>query len=218
MISLAVILAVRFLNGTPLENQPQASEPAPTDNPSDISSTPLPNESGVTPDEPSQSENGEQGSFDPNEDPSEDSSQDSIQEPSPEDEPEDEPEDGFESGQTQENPPSRQTAAGSASLNRSLGTMTFSFSSTGQDSLDADTIAMLGNFLDSPRNTEASQIVVEIPQLSGNGTSNIKSAIIDAFAQMDVSQSNLDFITYRSSSADGSFDVRLSYSYPSNRK
>ena len=219
MITLAVILAVRFLNGTPpLDNQPQASESGTADSPTDISNTPLPDGSGVDSNDPT-NENGEHGSFDPQEELSEDPEEptldsspepaDSAQEPS-EEPPEDE--------QTQENPPGRQPATGSASINRSLGTMSFSFSPSGQDSLDSDTVAMLEDFIASPRNTASSQIVIEIPQLSGNETSTIKSVVIDAFAKQGVAQSSLEFITYRSSSTDGSHDVRLSFSYPSNRK
>ena len=216
MIVLAIILALRFLNGSapPFYNQNQPLEPEQVYTPPEISSTPSPEDIDVNPDETQ--ENGEQGSFDPPQEPVEDPDEDATQEPSEEaEEPEDETdaEDASESGS--EN--GLQTN-GEPSLNRSAGTMSFRFSPSSQDSLDDATVAMIGDFLDSPRNTTNTRIVVSMPQLPEVETSKIIAAVTEAFAQKGVAQRDLAFTTYSLSSGNSSYEIRLSFSQATSRK
>ena len=188
-----------------------ASFPSPSpwrQRPPEISDTPLPDSSGVDPGDPDETGNGEQGSFDPPSDPPEDTSQEQSQDP-----PDDSSDDSSDDEQQDDQP-----QAGTSSINRSAGTMSFSFSPTQQDSLDDDTVKMLGDFITSPRNTADKQILVEVPRLSGENATVLTNAIIDAFAQNGVSQSAFSFVTYQTGSGDQSYNIRLSFSQTSNRK
>ena len=214
LIVLAVILAIRVWNSptSPFDNQQQPSEPDLVYNPPEISNTPLPEDNGVDTTGTEDNENGEQGSFDAPQEPTGETSENSSQEEqgeTPDDSSEEEPED---------EPQNNQQAAGSPTLNRSAGTMSFRFSPSSQDSLDADVVAMIGDFIDSPRNTANTRIIVSIPQLPEEETSKIIAAVIDAFAEQGVPQSDLGFTVYNRSSGSDSYEIRLSFSQATSRK
>ena len=215
LIVLAVILAIRVWNGSssPFDNQNRTSEQEQAYTPPEISSTPSPEGNGTPPEDAP--ENGEQGSFDPPQEPADEPSEDTVQDPSEEttDSTElDEEEPPQEEGQ------SALPVVAGPSLNRSAGTMSFRFSPSSQDSLDEDTIAMLGDFLDSPANTANSRVVVSIPRLPETETAKIIAAVTDAFAEQGVEQRDLAFTVYSSNSGNASYEIRLSFSQSVNRK
>jgi len=223
LIVLAVILAIRVWNGSgsPFDNQRQPAETDHVYNPPDISDTPIPEGDDTSPEENQNNENGEQGSFDPPQEPTEEPEEEHVEEPDgePKEEPTEEPEDSSEDEKSQEEASDGQAATtGAASINRSAGTMTFRFSPSSQDSLDDDTVAMISDFLDSPRNTANSQITVSIPQLSETETAKIISAVTDAFAEHGVAQRSLAFTIYRLNSSNNSYEIRLSFSQATSRK
>ena len=216
MISLAVILAARFLNGSssPFDNQQQPAVPEQVYNPSDISNTPPPNDGDTEPVDNQEDEHGEHGSFDPPQEPDDEPSDGPSQE-----EPGDEPEDSSDDEPSQEQgAPGGQPATGATAVNISAGTMSFRFSPSSQDSLDADTVAKIGDFLKSPKNTANSQIVVSMPQLPEADTAKIISAVTEAFADKGVEQRNLAFTIYRTGSGNNSYEIRLSFSQATTRK
>jgi len=105
-----------------------------------------------------------------------------------------------------------------AILNLSRGTMVFRFSPDLQDSVDADTVSMLGEFLDSPKNTSNAIVLVEIPQLSENEQAIMITAVTDAFSQHGVAQHSLSFAIYQSTFDGDFYEVRLSFIQPANDK
>jgi len=218
LIVLAVILAIRVWNGSgpSFNNQQPPQEPEQVYTPPEISNTPHPEDNETQPD--GNPENGEQGSFDPPQEQDDENEPPESSSQEPGEEPDDTSEEEPEDKQDQEEESNEQPAAGSSSVNRSAGTMSFRFSPSSQDSLDADTKAMISDFLDSPRNTTNSQIVVSIPQLPEEETAKIISAVTDAFAEKGIAQRNLAFTIYRLSSGNSSYEIRLSFSQATSRK
>jgi hypothetical protein len=103
-------------------------------------------------------------------------------------------------------------------LNVSEGTMLFSFSPELQDSLDNDTALMLGDFLASPKNTTRAQVMVEMPNLSGDDTTALISAVSNALAQHGVTQENIVYLTQLKEAEERFFEVKLSFYVAPSRK
>jgi len=103
-------------------------------------------------------------------------------------------------------------------LNIAGGRMFFSFSPASHDSLDADIISMMGDLLTSPLYTNDARVLIEIPDLPTEYSSLLKAEINSAFATHGVAQQNLSYITYETDIVADSFEVRLSFTHPSNRK
>jgi len=209
LIILAVILAIRVWNSptSPFDNQQQPLEPDHVYSPPEIVITPQPEE-GNDVDIDSTPENGEQGAFDPPQEPTEDPS-DTLADETLDESSEDE----HPQNETQDEIPATE-----AHLNRAAGTMTFRFSPSTQDSLDADIIEMIADFISSPRNTADSRIVDSIPQLPERETATIITAVTDAFAQNGVAQRDLGFTVYNANSGNDSYEIRLSFAQTTNRK
>jgi len=209
LIILAAILAIRVWNSptSPFDNQQQPLEPDFVYNPPEITIIPLPEDSDDDTD--SATENGEQGSFDPPQEPTEDPAEELAEEALDESS-----EDEHTQNETQDETP----ATGGARLNRAACTMTFRFSPSTQESLDADTIALIGDFISSPRNTADSRIVVSMPQLPEVETAKIIAAITDAFAQNGVTQRELGFTVHNTSSGNDSYEIRLYFAQTTTRK
>ena len=131
--------------------------------------------------------------------------------PAPEDPPNQEPPQSDDGEQGSFDPPDAQPEIGPISLNLYDGTMLFRFSPDSQDALDAGTASMLEDFMGSPRNTAQSQIVVEIPDLSEEDTSILKSAIADAFSAHGIAQRSLSYVTRESDTDERVFEVKLSF-------
>ena len=115
-------------------------------------------------------------------------------------------------------PPEEPQEFGPVGLDKTAGTMSFLYAPDLQSSLDADTISMMGDFITSPRNTDDSQITVELPQLSENETTELISAITDAFAQHSIAQNDISYIVTSSTPDDHIFEVYLSFTQATNLK
>jgi len=102
---------------------------------------------------------------------------------------------------------------GPLNLDLAGGTMQFRFSPELQDSLDDDTISMLGEFIKSPMNTDRTQIVVEMPQLSEDNTSLLITAITEAFAMHGVRQEALAYVALQTNPDEDerSFEVKVAF-------
>ena len=203
LIIPATVVAFRVWNG---------SQPLPLNSPDDYISEPTPNgsepgdlepvvtenpphdDNGLEPDDPPGESNGEQGSFDP-----------PVEPPVEPDDPGDDdlPPDDV----TPDEPPE----IGLVNINRTGGTMSFMFAPDQQNALDSDTISTLGEFVTSPRNTDNSVILVEMPDLPASQKSALTAAIADAFSKQGITRSGLLFETYAAQSGDSSFEVRLSF-------
>jgi len=222
----ATVFAVRAWSSPapPPAEPPSSSVPEPDD--SVISDGPLPDGSGFDPHEPSEPDEGEQGSFDPVQEPPDDPSQEpaegSGQEPGEEpgedpahepddDQPEDPDDPPQEPGQEQ---PEQSPEVGPVDINRSEGTMSFTFAPGLQDALDADSAAMLSSFLSSPKNTKDAEIIVEIPQLSIYDRTALISAVTNAFASHGVTKDTLTFKTYQASPNDDPVKVMMAFYQP----
>ena len=107
---------------------------------------------------------------------------------------------------------------GPVGFSRSAGTMSFKFHPDLQNTLDSDTLVMIGEFITSPKNTADSMIAVEMPQISGDELSKLTKAIIDAFATHDVPLEKLDFTNSLSNSNERSIEVRLHFFTDTQRK
>jgi len=107
--------------------------------------------------------------------------------------------------------PSDTSPIGPVGINRAEGTMSFRFSPEQQDSIDDDTIAMLGEFILSPRNINNAQIRVEVPSLSDSDRLTLKAAIVDAFASHGISERRLVFSATPTSPSLDSYEIRLSF-------
>ena len=93
----------------------------------------------------------------------------------------------------------------------SKGMLSFLFSADIQNALDDETLAMLGEFVGSPKNTEKNIVAVEMPQLSDEDANTLYFAIISAFGDLGVSEQRLAYITQPSETAQSPFEVSLSY-------
>jgi len=120
--------------------------------------------------------------------------------------------------ETQPETPAEPLEIGPISLDRQEGVMYFAFSPELQDSLDDDTVAMLGEFISSPKNTGNIQIAIEMPNLPDDERATLVKALSDALAQHSNKQYDFVYITYRSGAENRTFEVRLSFLTVSNRK
>ena len=107
---------------------------------------------------------------------------------------------------------------GPISINSTAGTMLFRFSPEIQDAVDEETLAMIGTFLKSPKNTSNARIAVEMPQLSEDETSKLITAVTEAFVSHGVALEKLAFATYQSDSSNGSHEVKLLFFVDSYQK
>ena len=93
--------------------------------------------------------------------------------------------------------------------NPSDGTLSFSFSPDLQDRLDEETVSQISIFLTSSKNIESNRIAIEIPQLSGEYSEKLISAILRAFAAQKVPEQGLAIIAY--GTVEETLVVYLSY-------
>lgn len=168
--------------------------PNPQDDP-EISDRPLPDGSGLNPLDPPEQELPQNGNGDVGNGNGEQGSFDPPQE-----EPHEEPK------------------FGPVSINQAEGTMLFRFSLELQDSLDEDTIEMLGEFIASPRNTASAKILVEMPRMSVDDTTSVVSAVIEAFAIHGVARRTLIFNTLQLGADDNIIEIVLSFTLNVNQK
>ena len=185
----SIVLAVNaWNNATPPEEPPRTTVPEQGETPA-ITDRPLPDSSGLEPDDTSEVDDSEPAPIDPPQVPDEDL-----------EEPDEIPESGF------------------VSLDRTRGTMKFTFSPDHQESLDTDTISALADFVTSPRNTARAQISIETPSLSNEDSVIFRAAITEALAQHGVKTDNLVYTSYGSTAYERTFEVMLSFQQPTNRK
>ena len=90
------------------------------------------------------------------------------------------------------------------------GTMTFFFTPNAQTSLDENTVSVIGELLLSPKNTEDSTIVVEIPQLDDDDMAVLTTAVINAFSAHEVPLSDIVFIIYQPEPDTQTFKINIS--------
>jgi len=126
-----------------------------------------------------------------------------------------EPADNGNSGEGQQpqqpQQPPKPPESGLAGGNPSEGQFSFLFSTDRQNMLDNETLSMLREFVNSPKNTSNSAIAVEIPQLSGEDAEKFVLAATDAFAALSIPEQRLEYISYPSEIAEGAFEVRMSF-------
>ena len=100
-------------------------------------------------------------------------------------------------------PADNDSASGDTSSNNPVnidinaGNMFFMFSPESQTALDSNTTSAIGQLLTSPKNTEASKIAVEIPQLSDDETAVLTSAITNALNVHGVQLTDIIFFVYQ---------------------
>jgi len=180
-----------------------------------VTESPPPGDTGFDPVDPPGGGDNEHGSFDPPVEPPE--------EPDEPDDPDDpgDPDDTDTPGDPggEEQPPEPDMPEiGPISIDRSAGTMHFMFAPELQESLDADTITMLGDFITSPRNTRDSKILIEIPVLPAAQTTALTLAIADAFSQYGISQRSLTFEAYQADLTNSSFEIIMYFIQTSSPK
>ena len=100
---------------------------------------------------------------------------------------------------------------GPVGLNILEGTMLFMFSPSLQEALDDDTVTMLSDFLSSPKNTDDSQIQVEMPNLAEDDMDLLLSAVAKAFSTYNVKVNDIVYVTNQTEVADSNFEVKLSF-------
>jgi len=186
----SIVLAVNAWSNTapPPEEPPRTSIPEQDETPAIIE--PLPDGSGFDPTPPPETNGEDPDYIEPIPDP----------EKEPDEDPDEEPEFGL------------------MSVDRSAGTMQFTFSPDQQASLDTETLSAIGEFVASPRNRSNTQIVVEIPHLSNEDSPVFISALTEAFAQHGISQDKLTYVPYGSTAYERVFEVKLSYRQATNQK
>ena len=105
-----------------------------------------------------------------------------------------------------------------ANVDLSEGTMVFLYWPDLQKPLDDEILLMFGEFLTSPKNTDTSVILAEIPLISDDETSTLIAAITDAFAGHGVPLRKLAFAVYQSDTDEPFFKVTLSFIEDMNLK
>ena len=232
-ILVAVILALLIfvLPSAILAYKALASEPSPppADRDSETSGSPHPSAGETPPNGNAESPPPNGGDFNPPEDSGEPGSDNEPGDSEPGDsEPggDNRPGDGDEPNDISdstvpsppdENDPESPPPSGSIGGNPSIGTLSFSFSPSNQDTLDDETVALLREFLASTNNTEGSRIAIEIPRLSAEAADKVVAATVNAFAAQGVPTQRLEFIAGRRVPAGSSFTVRLSYIWPQSK-
>jgi len=195
---------------TPDGTQPEDPEPI-------VTASPPPSGGDPDPVDPPDEGTGEQGSFDPPVEPP-----DGTDTPDDPDDPTDPADPGDTTDPTdpddQGDPPVEPPEIGPVGINRHAGTMQFMFAPEHQDSLDSDTISMIGEFITSPRNTGDSIILVKIPKLTAEKSSVLTSAINSAFSQHGIDRRKLSFEIYQPVSSDSPFEIMMSFTPTSSPK
>ena len=105
-----------------------------------------------------------------------------------------------------------------ASVDLSEGTMVFLYWPDLQKPLDDEILLMFGEFLTSPKNTDTSVILAEIPLISDDETSALIAAITDAFAGHGVPLRKMAFAVYQSDTDEPFYKVTLSFIEDMNLK
>jgi len=106
-----------------------------------------------------------------------------------------------------------------ARVDLSKGTMVFLYWPDQQKVIDDEVLLIIGEFLTSPKNTDNSVILAEIPLLSDDDeTTTLISAITDAFAGYGVPLRRLAFAVYQSDTDEPFFKVTLSFIEDMNLK
>ena len=105
-----------------------------------------------------------------------------------------------------------------ASVDLSEGTMVFLFWPDLQKPLDDEILLMIGEFLTSPKNTDTSVILAEIPLISDDETTTLIAALTDAFAGHGVTLRKLAFAVYQSDTVEPFFKVTMSFIEDMNLK
>ncbi|MDR2598809.1 MAG: hypothetical protein LBC73_00860 [Oscillospiraceae bacterium] len=108
-------------------------------------------------------------------------------------------------------PPDPKPDYGFVSLNVTEGTLVFIFSTDIQTELDAETASYLPNFLDSPKNTALAKIEISMPVLPEKETSEIITAVVDAFSDLGVTQQDMVFSTFLTNTDNRLFEINLSF-------
>ena len=103
-------------------------------------------------------------------------------------------------------------------IDLSEGIMLFQYSPESHDSLDDFTVSFINEFLTSPKNTDDTQIVIEMPQLPEDEQSALISAVISAFAQHDIPPEALSYSIYHANPDVASFEVKFFFHSVENRK
>ena len=98
---------------------------------------------------------------------------------------------------------------GPVNIDSTAGTMSFRFNPELQDTLDSDTVALMGEFITSPRNTSNAQIAVEMPNLPEEDLSVLIAAVTGAFAIHNINLEKLAFVNQESEAEERTFEIRL---------
>jgi hypothetical protein len=125
---------------------------------------------------------------------------------------------GSEPGNGSGSEPVEEPEPGPIDINVADGTMSFLFAPEMQDSIDTETVSMMGDFLKSPVNTRTSRIIARIPNLDEDDTAVVVDAITAAFAQHGVSQNRLSYVVYPSGTASNVFEISFSFERITNQK
>jgi len=100
---------------------------------------------------------------------------------------------------------------GPISINRTAGTMSFSFAPEYQNTLDDETMSMISDFITSPRNTPNSKLIIEIPNLPESDSQNLISALVDAFSPYGIRQDNISYVVNQSTYVESTVEVNLTF-------
>jgi len=100
---------------------------------------------------------------------------------------------------------------GPVNFNPSSGTLSFLFTPALHNSLDDETVRLLGDLLTSPMNTPEHQIVVEFPIISGDSAEVLRTAVEGAFVAHNVDSRNLVFYVSQTHADEQTFEVNLSF-------
>ena len=179
---------------------PDASEPGTTPQ---VSAPPDASEPGTTPQGSAPPEDTRTESQSPGVTPTDNSSEPGYGAPS----------DGSENGSEQKIPP----GAGPIGGNPSEGTLSFAYFPGLQDELDDDTIALLGDLLNSPKNTRNSIITVETPLMSDADNEKLLTAVADALKAYGIAEQRITHSMRQNGIEGGVAEVSL-YIVPVNEK
>jgi len=205
LIALPIsVISVRALSGSPDDDHPGIYTPTPE--PGDEPGNEPDGESGNGSGEGSGNGSEEEPGNEPGEEPGNE----------PDSEPGNGPGEG--SGNGPEEEPGNEPEPGPIDINVDAGIMSFMFSPEMQDSIDTETVSMMGDFLKSPENTRASRIVARIPNLDESDSVIVIDAIAGAFAQYGVSQNRLSYVIYPAGTGDNVFEISFSFERVTNPK
>jgi len=100
---------------------------------------------------------------------------------------------------------------GPVGFNRTAGTLNFLYTPTLQDSVDSDTVELIGELLTSPANTRSAVILIQVPQLAATETAAVTSAITSAFAEHNVTSSDILFRTFTPEESTRTHEITVSF-------